>query len=102
MSWGQGFRNFIWVISAITGPAIAYLLTRSLGSISWICRNLRLCKFRLFVFFALSFVCVWGVYWACYWIVRRFESQIHSDKPKPGGKIFTLPEDFGPSDNLRP
>ena len=66
----QGFRNVIWIISVFVGPVLAYFLTRALGGISWICRELRLCKARLLVFFALSFVGIWVVYWTCYLLAR--------------------------------
>ncbi len=66
----QGFRNVIWIISVFVGPVMAYFLTRALGGISWICRELHLCKVKLLVFFALGFVGVWAVYWTCYLLAR--------------------------------
>ncbi len=66
----QGLRNIVWFVSISIGPAIAYYLIGILGRISWICKNLYLCKLRMFVFFAIGFGAVWAVYWAGFLMAR--------------------------------
>ena len=60
----QKLRNIVWFVSISIGPAIAYYLIGILGRISWICKNLYLCRLRIFVFFVAGFGAVWAVYWA--------------------------------------
>ncbi len=71
----QGLRNIVWIVSISIGPAIAYCMIRILGRISWICKNLYLCRVRIFVFFVLGFGAVWAVYWAGFLIARAIRNK---------------------------
>ncbi len=71
----QGLRNIVWFVSVSIGPAIAYCMIRILGRISWICKNLYLCRLRIFVFFALGFLAVWAVYWTGFLVARAIRNK---------------------------
>ncbi len=82
----QGLRNIVWIISISIGPAIAYCMIRILGHISWICKQLYLCRLRLFVFFVIGFLAVWAVYWAGFLTARA----IRNKKPEePASETHT-------------
>ena len=71
----QQLRNIVWFVSISIGPAITYYLIGILGRISWICKNLYLCRLRIFVFFAVGFGAVWAVYWAGFLTARALRNK---------------------------
>ncbi len=75
----QGLRNIVWVVSISIGPAIAYYMIRILGRISWICKQLHLCRVRIFVFFVIGFLAVWAVYWAGFLAARAIRNKKPED-----------------------
>ncbi len=78
----QKLRNIVWFVSISIGPAIAYYLIRILGRISWICKNLYLCRVRIFVFFVVGFGAVWAVYWAGFLAARAIRNK-KPEEPAP-------------------
>ncbi len=81
----QGLRNIVWFVSISIGPAIAYCLIRILGRISWICKNLHLCRLRIFVFFIAGFLAVWAIYWTGFLVARAIRNNEAEDPPSETG-----------------